>query len=184
MKYNLLSISKASQAGKTIQFAKFGCEIIDPSSGEVLGSANKVGNLYYVDVAETSENTQKENARRKNNRSENTRKENVKRNDMEKAIESIRENNFQKEMMRRLSLMEEDKTKMNQRLNAVEEDISSYTIIKEDDADQNQEDKQVSVIMKVQQINFEVEENDKIQEDIHRKEIDNKETKEGGIDPT
>ena len=179
MKYNLLSISKASQAGKTIQFSKLGCEIIDPSSGEVLGSANKVGNLYYVDVAETSENRRKENTRRKSNRSENTRKEQLKRNDMEKAIESIRENNFKQEMMRRLSLMEEDKTKINQRLNAVEEDMSSFSFIKEDDADQNQEDNKQfssSVAVKVPENNFETQESerDNIQEDIQGKGKDSK----------
>ena len=177
MKYNLLSIPKVSQAEKIVQFDKFGCEIKDPSSGEVLGSASKVGNLYYVNVVETttknprkesasirSEITQKENVRRNDNRSENTRKEIVKRNDMEKAIESIRQNNFEQDMMRRLRLMEEDKTKMNQRLNAVE-DLSCHTFIKEDNADQIQEDKQISVTAKVQDI----EEGDKIQEDINWK---------------
>ena len=178
MKYNLLSIPKVSEAEKMVQFDKFGCEIKDPSSGEVLGSASKVGNLYYVNVVETttknprkesasirSEITQKENVRRNDNRSENTRKEIVKRNDMEKAIESIRQNNFEQDMMRRLRLMEEDKTKMNQRLNAVE-DLSCHTFIKEDNADQIQEDKQISVTAKVHEIDFKTKESDNIQEDI------------------
>ena len=178
MKYNLLSIPKVSQADKVVQFDKFGCEIKDPSSGEVLGAASKVGNLYYVNVVETTKNprkenanirseiTRKENVRRNDNRSENTRKEIVKRNDMEKAIESIRQNNFEQNMMRRLRLMEEDKTTMNQRLNAVEEDLSCHTFIKEDNADQIQEDEQISVTAKVQKIDLKTKESDNIQEDI------------------
>ena len=169
MEYNLLSIPKASQAEKIVKFDKFGCEIIDPSSGEVLGSATKVGNLYYVNVAEISENTRKENARRSNIKSVNTRKESMKRNEMEKAIESIRENNFKEEMMRRLSSMEEDKTKINLRLNAVEEDVSNYTYMKEDNADQIQEDMQISFCTEVQEIDFETKESDNIQEDINWK---------------
>ena len=47
MKYSLLSIRKASEAGKKVVFDHFGCEIIDPLTGEVVGLARKVGNLYW-----------------------------------------------------------------------------------------------------------------------------------------
>ena len=127
-KYNLLSVAKASQAGKKVQFDQHGCEIIDATTREGLGSGTKAGNLYYVDISSKSEQKREKTG-------------NVSRRDMEKAIASINENNFKQEMMERLNLIEEDRFNINQRLDLVEEDLSSSTIIKEDIDNQNQEDK-------------------------------------------
>ena len=150
LKYNLLSVAKASQAGKKVLFDHHGCEIINASTQEVLGSAMKVGNLYYVDLANKSD------LRREKTGS-------VSRSDMERAIASITENNFKQDMMRRLSLVEEDKIRTDQRLSSVEEDInnSTSTIIKEE-TDQNQEDLQEEISINL--VEKEMENND-IQED-------------------
>ena len=45
--YNLLSVSKATEAGKMIQFSESGCEILN-ASGECIAFAAKVGSLYYL----------------------------------------------------------------------------------------------------------------------------------------
>ena len=59
LKYNLLSVSQASKSGKTIQFDQFGAEIIDKVSGETVGTATKIGELYEVDIVneEVSKNS-------------------------------------------------------------------------------------------------------------------------------
>ena len=133
LKYNLLSVAKASQAKRTVQFDHEGCRIIDMDSKEILGEATKVGNLYCVDVVKKNDLKTEETG-------------NLCRTDMEKAIASIKENNFKQEIMARLKLVEEDKVRLDHRLNLVEEDINSNPIIiKEENTDQNQEDKQMEV---------------------------------------
>ena len=45
--YNLLSVSKSSEAGKTFEFSESGCEIFN-ASGKCIAFATKVGSLYYL----------------------------------------------------------------------------------------------------------------------------------------
>ena len=45
--YNLLSVSKASEAGKMIEFSESGCEILN-GSGKCITYATKMGSLYYL----------------------------------------------------------------------------------------------------------------------------------------
>ena len=46
LSYNLLSITKATELGKTVKFDKSTCVII--SNGDIVGSATKTGSLYYL----------------------------------------------------------------------------------------------------------------------------------------
>lgn len=48
LSYSLLSVSKASEAGKTTKFDNSGCEIRNKNK-EVIGFATRVGNLYYLE---------------------------------------------------------------------------------------------------------------------------------------
>ena len=48
LSYSLLSVSKASTAGKTTKFDTTGCEIIN-EQGKVIGFAMRVGNLYHLE---------------------------------------------------------------------------------------------------------------------------------------
>ena len=91
LQYNLFSVSKAAELGKKVVFSKTGCHIIDGSTKEVIGSAIKVGKLYYLECINEEEQ----------------KFDTVYKSDMEKAIISIRENNFREEMTRRLNLIEE-----------------------------------------------------------------------------
>lgn len=45
--YNLLSVSKATEAGKTFAFSESGCEILN-SKGKCIAFATKGGSLYYL----------------------------------------------------------------------------------------------------------------------------------------
>ena len=47
LSYSLLSVSKASEAGKTTKFNKSGCQILNKEKKSV-ASATRVGNLYYL----------------------------------------------------------------------------------------------------------------------------------------
>ena len=127
LKYNLLSVSQASECGKIIQFDKFGAKINDASSGETVGTATKMGELYKINIIDNVETRNKKSSPRRT--SSDTKR-------MEQALLSVKENNFSEEIMKRLDRIEEDKLKLNERLNTVEEDISytnqSYTVIKED----------------------------------------------------
>ena len=49
--YNLLSVSKAAEAGKTTQFDERGCQILT-DDGKVTAVAKRVGNLYYLECEE------------------------------------------------------------------------------------------------------------------------------------
>ena len=48
--YNLLSVSKATEAGKTVDFDETGCKILN-ADGRCIASGTKVGNLYYLKVS-------------------------------------------------------------------------------------------------------------------------------------
>ena len=128
LKYNLLSVSQAAESGKIVSFDKFGAEIKDTHSGETVGTATKIGELYKVNIIDAEVST----TRRPKRRNSDAEK-------MEKALLSVQENNFTTEIMKRLNKIEEDKLKLTTRLNNVEEDMSykSYTVTKEDF--QNQE---------------------------------------------
>ena len=52
LKYNLLSVSQASESGKNVQFDKSGAQIKDNITQETVGSATKRGQLYYVNIVE------------------------------------------------------------------------------------------------------------------------------------
>ena len=119
LKYNLLSVSKAAELGKSVVFNKDGCDIVDNRTHEIIGSARKMGMLYYL---ECEEENKESNCLR----------------GMKKALISVQENNFQEEMMRRLDLIEEDKKNMNIRLRSVEEDKNDICNTIMDESNQNQ----------------------------------------------
>ena len=48
LKYNLFSVPKATEAGKTVEFGQQGCRIIDKSTKQTIGSGRKRRNLYYI----------------------------------------------------------------------------------------------------------------------------------------
>ena len=48
LSYNLHSVSKASEAGKTTKFNNSGCEILNRHK-KVVAFATRVGNLYYLE---------------------------------------------------------------------------------------------------------------------------------------
>jgi transposase InsO family protein len=48
LSYNLISVSKSTETGKTITFGEAGCQILDRSR-KLIAAATKVGNLYYLD---------------------------------------------------------------------------------------------------------------------------------------
>ena len=49
LSYNLLSVSKATEAGKTTKFSEAGCQILDVN-GKLSAEGSRVGSLYYLDV--------------------------------------------------------------------------------------------------------------------------------------
>ena len=120
--YNLLSVSRAVELRKRMEFNRNGCQIIDIESKEVIVSAHKVGNLYHLDcIAE------------KEQRDEND----IGLKEMRKALHSVKENNFMEEMLNRLTHIEEDKMKMNARLRSVENFNNESCAFKEE-SDKNQ----------------------------------------------
>jgi len=54
LSYSLLSVSKASEAGKTTKFDKKGCKIFNKEK-KVIAIATKHGNLYYLDHSKKGE---------------------------------------------------------------------------------------------------------------------------------
>ena len=54
LSYNLISVSKVTEAGKSISFEETQCNI-SCADGEVIATAKKVGCLYYLDFQPTSE---------------------------------------------------------------------------------------------------------------------------------
>ena len=108
LKYNLLSVSKSAELGKKVEFERSGCKIVDIGTGEVVARASKKGQLYYLDCCSSQ------------GRQDQTKKLSAKQ-EMEKALLSVRENNFQEQMLKRLNSIEEDKNNMELRLKKFEE---------------------------------------------------------------
>lgn len=54
MSYNLLSVSKAAEAGKTTEFNRAGCQIFGASK-KLIGSATRAGSLYFLDCDRCNE---------------------------------------------------------------------------------------------------------------------------------
>ena len=54
LSYNLLSVSKAAEAGHTTKFSGTGCEILDGKK-KVTAFASKVGSLYYLEYCRKEE---------------------------------------------------------------------------------------------------------------------------------
>ena len=52
--YNLLSVSKASEAGKSAKFDNIGCEILN-GDNKVIAFATRVGNLYYLEFCRNAQ---------------------------------------------------------------------------------------------------------------------------------
>ena len=46
LSYNLLSVSVATEHGKTVSFEKTGCQVLDKEKPVAVG--NKIGELYYL----------------------------------------------------------------------------------------------------------------------------------------
>ena len=65
LSYNLLSVSKAAEAGNTTNFSGTGCEIVD-REGKVTAFATKVGSLYYLEYChkEKANTTKSDNKER------------------------------------------------------------------------------------------------------------------------
>ncbi len=70
LSYNLLSVSNATEAGKTTRFSEVGCHILD-ANRKLIATGSRVGSLYYLDcrtdcqqinVAENQSRGTKENA--------------------------------------------------------------------------------------------------------------------------
>ena len=59
LKYNLVSVSKATMADKTVIFDKEGCTITDEDDN-VIATARKVGDLFYLNNIENEEETDSE----------------------------------------------------------------------------------------------------------------------------
>ena len=52
--YNLLSVSKAVEAGKVVEFTKTSCQLLD-TNGKPITVAMRVGNLYYLNCLTESQ---------------------------------------------------------------------------------------------------------------------------------
>ena len=55
--YNLVSVSRAAEAGKTIKFYNSSCEFVN-SSGETIAFATKQGSLYCLEFLRKSQECQ------------------------------------------------------------------------------------------------------------------------------
>ena len=125
LKYNLLSVSQASQSGKSIQFDKDGAQIKDLITRETVGTAIRKGTLYHVNTITVGEKVRQRSKRKM-----------ASNKNLEQAFLCMKENNFKEEILKRLDRIEEDKSVLNQRMSSVEEDMNytspSYTLIKEE----------------------------------------------------
>ena len=152
LKYNLFSVSAAAKLGKKIQFDEKKCSVIDKKTGEVVATASKAGQLYYLDIEKDSERQEISSHRR----------------EMKKAFLSFQESNFKEEMMKRLNTIEEDKMKFNARMSAIEESSrnnNSYTF-KEENCQNTRED--TWDVMKFLQEDSEEEEEEDEEYDFHK----------------
>ena len=50
LSYNLLSVSRATKAGKTVDFSEAGCEIVDGSQ-RLIATGSREGSLYFLDCS-------------------------------------------------------------------------------------------------------------------------------------
>ena len=55
LSYSLLSVSKASEAGKITKFNRTGCEILNKEK-KIVATATRVGNLYYLEYSRKVQN--------------------------------------------------------------------------------------------------------------------------------
>ena len=55
LSYNLVSVSKVAEAGKSVSFQEAKCNISCVNNGEIIATAKKVGCLYYLDFQPTLE---------------------------------------------------------------------------------------------------------------------------------
>ena len=120
MKFNLLSVSKASKKGKKCVFDKHGCKFIDMDTSKVVVTASKIGNLYYVNCAETK------------------RKDRLQREQMKKALINVKERKFEEEFLRRLSTVDDKKKRMDVTVN--KESFENSKIKIKEECYQNEED--------------------------------------------
>ena len=66
LSYNLLRVSKVSEAGKTTKFNNSGCEILNENN-KIIAYATRVGNLYYLELSRSPQQmnvAEKENKER------------------------------------------------------------------------------------------------------------------------
>ena len=162
LKYNLFSVSKAAELGKSVVFNKHGCNIVDNATKNVIGSGRKVDSLYYLECEEG------------NNESSCLR-------GMKKALKSVKQNNFQEEMMRRLAMIEEDNKSTEIRQRSVEEDrlveedklVEECRLVEEDNtfkgaSNQNQEEYKVNFNKEFHQVAIQ-EDTEKLKENTMMK---------------
>ena len=55
--HNLLSVTKASEAGKSTKFDNSGCEILN-QNGKVIAIGIRVGNIYYLEYCQKQRTTE------------------------------------------------------------------------------------------------------------------------------
>ena len=55
LSYSLLSVSKASEAGKITRFNRTGCEILNKEK-KIIATTTRVGNLYYLEYCQKVQN--------------------------------------------------------------------------------------------------------------------------------
>ena len=132
LKFNLFSVPRAAKAGKTVEFGRQGCKIIENSTRKTVGSGRKKGNLYYVNCVRREER----------NSSGKCKERGLNSKQMQRALHQVSERKFEKEMMKRLERVER-------------EVHHSYTI--KEDNDQNQED----LNQEERKLNNEVQEDNK-----------------------
>ena len=133
LKYNLLSVAKCTEAGKTIEFGRNGCKIIDTSTRQTVGSGQKKGNLYYVNVVKKEDKNSRKYA--ENHKSCNRNLDNDK---MKKALNFVNENNFERELRERLERMEN-------KIKVVSNTIKEEKHLNQEDRYYNEEDKNYDV---------------------------------------
>ena len=106
LKYNLLSVSKASRAGKKVLFDRHGCNFVDSSTKEIVVSAKKLGSLYYVSCASKKD----------------ARKETFRKEDMKRAIKGLRDSSFENDLLERFRSVKRENEQKEEVLVQVEED--------------------------------------------------------------
>ena len=98
LKFNLFSVSRAAKAGKTVEFGRQGCRIVENSTRKTIGSGRKKGNLYYVNCVRREER----------NSSSKCKERGLDSKQMQRALHQVSESNFEREMMKRLERVERE----------------------------------------------------------------------------